>query len=90
MKKSAWIIVILALTSAVTAQEGYPPGTLVLSVDLDLQRVEVQVPAQLAGSVPEGLTLNVPPGFAVNVFAAGFNRPRFMAVDANDVLHVQI
>ena len=88
MKKSAWIIVILALNSAIPAQEGYPPGTLVPSVELDLQRVEVQVPAQLAGSVPEGLTLNVPPGFAVKVFAAGFNRPRFMAVDANDVLHV--
>ncbi|NKB66550.1 MAG: T9SS type A sorting domain-containing protein [Candidatus Latescibacteria bacterium] len=88
MRNCVWLCALLAVVGAVEAQEGYPPGTLVPSADLDLQPVAVQVPPQLAGSVPEGLTLNVPPGFAVSVFAAGFERPRFMAFDANGVLHV--
>ena len=89
MKNCVLIMVLLTLVGTVEAQDGgYPPGTLVPSLDLDLQRVDVQVPPQLAGSVPEGLALNVPPGFAVSVFAAGFDYPRFMAFDANGVLHV--
>jgi len=60
------------------------------AVDLQLQRVEVDIPARFAENVPEDLTLNVPPGFFVSVFAAGLglSNPRFMAFDDNDVLHV--
>ena len=44
MKKSAWIIVILALNSAIAAQEGYPPGTLVPSVELDIMLIRAMMP----------------------------------------------
>ncbi len=88
-KTNAWFVLLIALPGSAGAQdEGYPPGTLAPSVDLGLQRVAVQVPPQLAGQVPAGLSLNVPEGFKVGLFAAGLRGPRFMAFDDNGVLHV--
>jgi glucose/arabinose dehydrogenase len=72
------------------APDSYPEDMLTPRLDLSLQSVEVEVPAQFRDQVPEGLTVNVPPGFKVSVFAAGpiFNKPRLMAFDDNGVLHV--
>lgn len=89
MKNMAWLFVVVVFLAPATAQDdGYPPDTLVPSIDLNLQRVIVQVPPQLADQVPSGLSLNVPPGFSVSLFAAGLNGPRFMAFDEDNVLHV--
>ena len=75
-KTNAWFVLLIALPGSAGAQdEGYPPGTLAPSVDLGLQRVAVQVPPQLAGPVPAGLSLNVPEGFTVGLFAAGLRGP---------------
>ena len=83
------IILLFALSSsAISAEESYPAGTLTETVDLDLQPVDVEVPETFRDRVPEGLTLNLPKGFPVSIFAVNFRRPRFMAFDANDVLHV--
>ena len=78
----------LALGVSSRAQdEGYPPGTLVPMVDLELQTMDVNVPAKFKDQVPEGLTLNLPPGFSVGVFAVGNLRtPRLMAFDDNGIL----
>ena len=72
------------------APDHYPVGMLTPKLDLALQPVAVEVPAQFRNQVPAGLTVNVPPGFKVSVFAAGsfFNKPRLMAFDDNGVLHV--
>ena len=72
------------------APSSYPEGVLTPTVDLGLQTVEVEVPARFRNDVPEGLTVNVPPGFSVKVFAAGnlFRKPRLMAFDDDGVLHV--
>lgn len=69
----------------------YPPGTLQMTpeVDLMLESVPLEVPAQFADLVPAGLTLNVPADFSVKVFAAtGLEGPRMMAFDDQGVLHV--
>ena len=83
-------LVSLVFSAPISAQdEPYPPGTLVPMIDLELRQVPVEVPDQFRSAVPEGLTLNLPPGFSVSVFAAGnLNYPRFMAFDDGDVLHV--
>ena len=83
-------LVSLGLGGSIRAQDkDYPPGTLVPMVDLELQTVDVNVPAKYSGQVPEGLTLNMPPGFAVGVFAIGnLRRPRLMAFDNDGVLFV--
>ena len=72
------------------APTSYPEGVLTPTVDLGLQTVEVEVPARFRDDVPEGLTVNLPPGFSVKVFAAGrlFRKPRLMAFDDDGVLHV--
>jgi len=95
MKNSCYLSLIftciaLALSNYSGAQEDYPEGRLVPSVDLQLQQVQVNIPAQFAENLPEDLTLNVPPGFSVSVFAVGLglSNPRFMAFDDNNVLHV--
>ena len=89
MKNIALIFALslLAITG-LRAQDEYPPDTLVPMVDLGLQKVPVKVPPQFADQVPEDLTLNLPPGFSVSVFAAGLRNPRFIAFDDNNVLHV--
>ena len=79
----------MTFTLLADLDDGYPPGTLVPSIDLGLQTVPVQVPEQYRGQVPEDLTLNLPPGFSASVFAyEGLRSPRFMAIDDDDVLHV--
>ena len=89
-KCGASVLISLLLGVASGAQdEPYPPGTLVPMIDLELRQVPVEVPASLRSEVPEGLTLNLPQGFSVSVFAAGkLSYPRFMAFDAADVLHL--
>ncbi len=89
MKKLGWFLLFFGVAGLmVGAQDTYPPGTLTPMVDLELQTVNVKVPEQFRDDVPEDLTLNVPPGFAVSVFMAGLRGPRLMAFDDNGVLHV--
>ena len=62
--------------------ENSPPGEVFLTpqVDLDLQPVPLVVPDKFKGQVPEGEMLQLPEGFAANVFAlTGLVGPRFMA-----------
>ncbi|MCB0275184.1 MAG: PQQ-dependent sugar dehydrogenase [Calditrichaeota bacterium] len=84
-------ITLLALPALLWAQDPYPPGTVQMTpeVDLNLQPVALTVPAQFQGEVPDNLTLNLPPGFSVKVFAVtGLRGPRMMAFNADGVLHV--
>jgi len=76
--------------SLVASQDNeYPPGTLVPSVNLGLQPVQVQVPELFRGKVPDNLFVNLPPGFSASIFAYDLLRtPRFMAFDQRGVLHV--
>ena len=78
------------LTFPLIAQDEYPPGTLAPEIDLKLQKVQVQVPQKYRDAVPEGLTLNLPPGFSAKVFAAGtpLRNPRLMAFSPAGILHV--
>ena len=91
MYKACTTVVTLLCTVSLHAQQAtYPPGTFELTpqVDLHLTPVPVVVPEQFASSVPEGLSLNLPPGFSAKVFAApGLDGARFMAWDAEGVLH---
>ncbi|NKB72333.1 MAG: T9SS type A sorting domain-containing protein [Candidatus Latescibacteria bacterium] len=81
---------LVALALPLAAQDEYPPGTLAPEVDLELQEVQVRIPEKYRGEVPEGLTLNLPPGFSANVFAAGapLRKPRLMVFSPDGVLHV--
>lgn len=83
---------MLSYPALLCAQEDdYPPGTIQMTpeVDLDLESVPLVVPEKFEGMVPEGLTLNLPAGFSVKVFAAtGLRGPRMMAFDQGGVLHV--
>ena len=89
MKNRAWLFITLfLLTSAIAQDDGYPPGTLAPSIDLQLKKVVVQVPPQFANQVPAGLSLNMPQGFSASLFATGLDGPRFMAFDQNNILHV--
>ncbi len=68
------------------------PGQVFLTpqIDLDLGPVPLVVPERFAQTALAERELMVPPGFAVNVFAAGapLEGPRFMAWDPDGVLHV--
>ena len=68
------------------------PGQVFLTpqIDLDLGPVPLVVPERFAQTPLAERELMVPPGFAVNVFAAGapLEGPRFMAWDPDGVLHV--
>ena len=82
---------ILGIVPLLYAQEDpYPPGTVRMTpqVELGLESVPLVVPEQFAGLVPDGLSLNLPPGFSVGVFAANLEGPRFMAWSPEGVLHV--
>jgi glucose/arabinose dehydrogenase len=86
------IIVLLIFPSLLFAQEGsYLPGTIQMTpkVDLNLESVPLLVPEKFKGMVPDSLTLNLPPGFTVKVFAVtGLRGPRMMAFNKDGVLHV--
>ncbi len=86
------VLTVLATAGVVRAQEvDYPPGTFRPTPrrDLGLAPVEVAVPEAFRGLVPEGLTLNLPPGFSAQVYAAtGLRGPRMMAWSPEGVLHV--
>lgn len=92
MHKVTRILAPLLFVAALHAQqEDYPPGTIQLTpqIDLHLEPVPVVVPEKFRGMVPDNLTLNLPPGFSVKVFAApGLKGARFMAWHAQGVLHV--
>ena len=82
---------LLSLVSLINAQEdSYSPGTVRLTpqVELGLESAPLSVPEEFVGVVPEGLSLNLPPGFTVRIFAAGLEGPRFMAWSPDGVLHV--
>jgi glucose/arabinose dehydrogenase len=85
-------IALLIYPVVLCAQEDdYPPGTIRMTpkIDLSLESVPLFVPEKFRGMVPENLSLNLPPGFSVKVFAvAGLRGPRMMAFDKNGVLHV--
>ena len=68
---------------------GYPPGTLTPSIDLLLQEVPVEVPAQFRDLVPEGLSLNLPPGFKASIFAV-VGSARHLEFSPDGVLHVAV
>ncbi|MBT4978259.1 MAG: T9SS type A sorting domain-containing protein [Gemmatimonadetes bacterium] len=81
---------------AVEAQPPYladpAPGQVFLTprIDLDLGPVPLVVPERYATANLAERELMLPPGFSVNVFAAGepLEGPRFMAWDPEGVLHV--
>ncbi|NKB71214.1 MAG: T9SS type A sorting domain-containing protein [Candidatus Latescibacteria bacterium] len=66
----------------------YAPGTLTPNIDLGLQQVAVEVPVKYRGTVPEGLTLNLPAGFSASIFAADLGSPRHIEFSPEGVLHV--
>ena len=90
------LIVAMLAASAVGAQPDQladsTPGQVFLTpqVDLNLAPVLLEVPERYALAGLTDRQLMVPPGFAVNVFAAGepLEGPRFMAFDPRNVLHV--
>lgn len=74
-----------------TQEDTYPPGTIQMTpeIDLNLESVSLIVPEKFRDTVPEGLTLNLPSGFSVKVFAVtGLRGPRMMAFNKDGVLHV--
>lgn len=93
-KKYLFIITItlLIFPFLLFAQEdSYPPGTVRMTpkVDLHLEPFSLIVPEKFKDQVPEDLTLNLPPGFTVKVFAVtGLRGPRMMAFNSDGVLHV--
>ncbi len=68
------------------------PGEVFVTprIDLGLQPVPLQVPAQYASAALMDRQLLLPPGFVVKVFAAGepLFGPRYMAWNPEGVLHV--
>ena len=96
MKENEYLFIItialLFLPVLLFAQgNNYPPGTIKMSpkVDLNLQPVNLIVPEKFKDMVPKNLTLNLPPGFTVKVFAVdGLRGPRMMAFNKDGVLHV--
>ena len=81
---------ILLAASALSAQDydaDYPPGTLTPTIDLGLQRVEIEVPEKYRGDVPGGLSVNLPPGFHARLFAVVQGGPRDMQFSPEGVLH---
>ena len=82
---------ILGFVSVLYAQDDpYAPGTVRMTPELELglESMPLIVPERFADVVPGDLSLNLPPGFTVRVFAAGLEGPRFMAWSPEGVLHV--
>ena len=89
---------LVCMTTVVTVVAQPPhladpaPGQVFLTpqIDLDLGPVPLVVPERYATANLAERELMLPPGFAVNVFAAGepLEGPRFMAWDPEGVLHV--
>lgn len=80
----------LLAAGAVSAQDydaDYPPGTLTPRIDLGLQRVEIEVPEKYRDRVPEGLSVNLPPGFSARLFAVVPGGPRDLQFSPEGVLH---
>jgi len=90
MKYSCQAGLLFAWFLPIAAEEPLP-GTAHLTprVDIELQSVPVLVPDHF-DHLPAGLNLNLPPGFSVRMYAAfeSVDRPRFMAFDDKEVLHV--
>ncbi|HIL08455.1 MAG TPA: hypothetical protein EYG11_07110, partial [Candidatus Latescibacteria bacterium] len=90
------LLVCMTTVVAVEAQPPYladpAPGQVFLTpqIDLDLGPVPLVVPERYATANLAERELMLPPGFSVNVFAAGepLEGPRFMAWDPEGVLHV--
>lgn len=92
MDKLQKTIALLGFPVLLFAQEDpYPPGTVQMTpeIDLNLESVPLIVPEKFKGLVSENLSLNLPPGFSVKVFAvAGLQGPRMMAFNKDGILHV--
>ena len=85
------LFIALLFSTAIAGAEDYPPGTFRITprFELELQPVPVLVPDHF-DHLPEGLSLNLPPGFSARMYASfpSVDRPRFMAFDDEGVLHV--
>ena len=84
------VAVLAILVSFPLHAQDYPPGSFQLApkVDLGLQPVELEIPAQF-GDLPP-ITLNLPPGFSASGFAVASRpgRARMMAFSSQGVLHL--
>ena len=76
------VLLLLLLNISVLCAEDYPPGTIQLTPQLDLELRPVAVEG-----LP-GRTLNLPPGFKAKLFSKELDHGRFMAFDDRGVLHV--
>jgi glucose/arabinose dehydrogenase len=89
--KIAIALLIFPVFLFAQGEDPYPPGTIQMTpkVDLNLESVPLIVPEKFQSLVPEGLTLNLPDGFSVKVFAVtGLRGPRMMAFNKDGILHV--
>jgi glucose/arabinose dehydrogenase len=89
--KIAIALLIFPVLLFAQGEDPYPPGTIQMTpkVDLNLESVPLIVPEKFQSLVPEGLTLNLPDGFSVRVFAVtGLRGPRMMAFNKDGILHV--
>jgi len=91
MKRYCQAGLLLTCLLTVAAAQDDLPGTARVTprIDVELQPVPVLVPEHF-DHLPAGLSLNLPPGFSVRMYAAfeSVGRPRFMAFDDDGVLHV--
>ncbi len=84
--KLVWLFLLLFTFSFASSQttQPFPPTT---PDALFPQRIIV--PPQFRGLIDTNLTLNLPQGFSISVFAIGsLGKPRFLEFDTNGVLHV--
>ncbi|OGU48385.1 MAG: hypothetical protein A2080_12345 [Ignavibacteria bacterium GWC2_36_12] len=89
--KKAIVLLIFPVLLFAQGEDPYPPGTIQMTpeIDLNLEPVPLIVPEKFLGMIPEGLTLNLPLGFSVKVFAiTGLRGPRMMVFNKDGVLHV--
>jgi glucose/arabinose dehydrogenase len=88
------IVAAVLLLTGTTAggSDPYEPGTYRLTpqIDLHLQPVPVDIAPRFSTAFAPGTTLNLPPGFEVNVFAsaAGLGYPRELVMGPDSVLYV--
>ncbi|SMO54865.1 DUF7133 domain-containing protein [Gracilimonas mengyeensis] len=83
--------ILVSPASLFAQDDSYPPGIIQMTpkVDLNLEPVDLEIPEKFQGMVPEDLSLNLPSGFTVKVFAVdGLRGPRLMAFTEEGVLHV--
>lgn len=88
---SLLLVTVLLLTACSGRQQEKPsaPSTDPTSTASSLVPVSVQVPARYQETYPGGdRKLQVPPGFKIQVFAAGLQKPRHMALGPDGAIYV--